>query len=62
MIEELKKNKADELQIASRKIEGLKLNLEQKQQELLETLNRFSPLMELKVNRASIEEERRAKI
>jgi hypothetical protein len=62
MIEELKRNKADELSIASKKIEGLKFNLEQKQQELIEMLNRFTPLMELKVNRPSIEEERRAKI
>lgn len=62
MIEELKKNKSDEVFLASKKIEGLKLNLEQKQQELIETLNRFSPLMELQVNRADIHEERRVKI
>jgi len=40
----------------------LKSALELKQQEIIEILNKFSPLVELKVNRPSIEEERIAKI
>lgn len=62
MIDELKKSKANELSIASQKIDTLKFNLEQKQQELIEALTRFEPLLELQVNRGNIEEERRAKI
>ena len=45
MIEELKKNKANELSIASQKIDTLKFNLSQKQEELVEALNRFEPLL-----------------
>ena len=41
MIEELKKSKANELSIASQKIDTLKFNLEQKQQELIEALSRY---------------------
>ena len=62
MIEELKKNKANELSIASQKIDTLKYNLNQKQEELVEALNRFEPLLELQRNRPNIEEERRIKI
>ena len=36
--------------------------MEQKQQELIEALNRFEPLLELKRDRGSIEEERKLKI
>jgi hypothetical protein len=62
MIEELKKNKANELSLASQKIDTLKYNLEQKNHELVEALNRFEPLLQLQKNRPSIEAERRAKI
>jgi hypothetical protein len=62
MIDEIKKSKSNELSIASQKIDTLKFNLEQKQQELIEALNRFEPLLQLQVNRGSIEEQRRAKI
>ena len=62
MIEELKKNKSNELSLASQKIETLKFHLDQKQRELIETLSRFETLLELQTNRSSIEEDRRIKI
>jgi hypothetical protein len=62
MIEELKKNKLNEIELANQKIESLKATLDQKQHEIIELLNRFSPLVELQLNRPSIDEDRRAKI
>lgn len=62
MIEELKRNKITELMIANNRIESLKLSLNEKQQEMLDLLNRFEPLMEYKMNREDIDEERRRKI
>ena len=62
MIEELKKNKANELSIASQKIDTLKYNLNQKQHEYVEALQRFEPLLELQKDRGNIEAERRTKI
>ena len=62
MIEELKKNKANELSIASQKIDTLKYNLNQKQQELIEALQRFEPLLELRKDRGNMEAERAQKI
>lgn len=41
MIEELKRNKLTELTIANNRIESLKLSLNEKQQEMLDLLNRF---------------------
>ena len=48
--------------MATQKIDSLNAQLHHKHQEIIELLNRFSPLVELKVNRGSIEVERRAKI
>ena len=59
MIDELKKNKENEVSLAEDKIKQLKDSLDQKQQEVIELLNKFSPLMELKVNPNNIEQERR---
>ena len=59
MIEELKLNKENEMSLAEDKIKQLKDSLDQKQQEVIELLNKFSPLMELKVNPNNIEQERR---
>lgn len=55
MIEELKKNKADELELANGKIDTLKEALLQKQRETEEILAKFSPLMQMHVNRQDIE-------
>lgn len=51
MIEELKKNKADELEIANGKIDTLNENLLQKEREIEEALRKFSPLMDIHINR-----------
>ena len=52
-------NKENEMSLAEDKIKQLKDSLDQKQQEVIELLNKFSPLMELKVNPNNIEQERR---
>ena len=62
LIEELKRNKMTELSISNNKIESLKQSLNEKQQEILDLLNRFSPLMEYKIHQEDIDEERRRKI
>jgi hypothetical protein len=62
LIEELKRNKMTELSISNNKIESLKQSLNEKQQEILDLLNRFSPLMEYKIHKEEIDEERRRKI
>jgi hypothetical protein len=41
--------------LSNQKIEALKVTLHEKQQEILDILNRFSPLMEFKVNQQSID-------
>ncbi len=51
-----------ELSISNNKIESLKQSLNEKQQEILDLLNRFSPLMEFKMQHEDIDEERRRKI
>lgn len=55
LIEELKRNKVTELSIANNKIESLKQSLNEKQQEILDLLNRFSPLMEYKMSHEDID-------
>ena len=62
MIEGIKRNKVTELEMANDTINKLKNNLQEKQQEVLEVLSRFSPLMEFKLNQPSLEEERQTKI
>jgi hypothetical protein len=62
LIEELKRNKMTELSISNNKIEALKQSLNEKQQEILDLLNRFSPLMEFKMQHEDIDEERKRKI
>lgn len=47
------------MDLAEDKIKQLKDSLDQKQQEVIELLNKFSPLMELKVNPNNVEQERR---
>ena len=51
-----------ELSISNNKIEALKQSLNEKQQEILDLLNRFSPLMEYKMQKEDIDEERKRKI
>lgn len=62
MILEQKKKMETEIEISNNRIESLKRNLQQKQEELIEILTKFSPLLDFKMNKASIDEERRAKI
>ena len=45
----------EELEMANETIAKLKSNLQEKQQEVLEVLSRFSPLMEFKLNQPSLE-------
>ena len=59
IIQQLKNKKNLELNLANQTIQKLNQGLRQKQQEVLEILERFSPLMEYKLNPASIEEERK---
>ena len=47
------------MDLAEDKIKQLKDSFDQKQQEVIELLNKFSPLMELKVNPNNVEQERR---
>ena len=48
--------------LSNQRIESLKVHLEQKDNELTDALNRFSPLLELQMNREPIEEEKRARL
>ncbi len=54
MIDELKKNKADELELANGKIDTLREALLQKQQETEQILAKFTPLMDLHINRQDV--------
>lgn len=54
MIDEMKKNKADELELANGKIDTLREALLQKQQEIEQILTKFSPLMDLHINRQDV--------
>jgi hypothetical protein len=54
IIQELKNNKILELDMLNQTIEKLNQNLKEKEQEVLEILERFSPLMEYKINPISI--------
>lgn len=54
IIQQLKNNKALELSLAHENIQKLNQNLREKQQEVLEILERFSPLMEWKINPSSL--------
>ena len=56
MILEQKKKMETEIEISNNRIESLKRNLQQKQEELIEILTKFSPLLDFKMNKASIEE------
>jgi hypothetical protein len=62
MIDELKKNKADELELANGKIDTLREALLQKQQEVEQILAKYAPLMDVHINRQDVGAERRAKI
>jgi len=54
MIDELKKNKADELELANGKIDTLREALLQKQQDIEQILAKFTPLMDLHINRQDV--------
>lgn len=54
MIDELKKNKADELELANGKIDTLREALLQKQQDIEQILAKFTPLMDLHINRRDV--------
>jgi short-subunit dehydrogenase involved in D-alanine esterification of teichoic acids len=62
VIQELKNNKTLEMSLAAQTIEKLNQSLREKQQEVLDILERFSPLMEYKMNESSIQAERKEKI
>lgn len=62
LIEELKKSHASEIELMRHKLDKTSQSLEEKQQELLDILTRFSPLVKIHAGEKSVEEDRKERI
>lgn len=62
LIEELKKNHEQELEVLKLNEKKLRNRLEEKEHELLDILTKFSPLVKIHAGEKSIEQDRKERI